>query len=773
MDQDTLKPPSLGTLPPELLLLHLLPLLDSQSMTRLSQTCHTLHSITRQESVWRPLVLDLVNEHGLLDHPEQPNAAPLAPQTQMPVAHNGQQSTWYNAARFLLTASTQLGYFASSKQFTSRLIRVSVHTPPAHPSPSHDEPPSYTIHAAHLRPRNLHDRDPPRRPLPLASATLPFGALIDPILFSSYTISPDLHPSHPYTGISVDVLSPSYDFSAGMFDITPEGGATLCRAEDNAAREAMARDDFLATMPANGARAVPRSPPPPPSSPFRLRLNLEPVEQPVATLEAGFPTFPGEEEDEVEDADRQQARHRAQREAIFALYSGRLPSRPWPTLELVGLQEVDRSTLYGEQSGGTVLRASGGAFRGLHDWLTERGRELPLARVEGAEEGGTEEAFVSGFRLRPKRTPRTSFNRSPPTTTTQATEETDGSARIASAVRRRGVGMNGGAAVLWNGAEQDPDERPAVTILRAGDEADGGVILRLPGSPETADPASLPTTAETPHAHPATPVSPSLADAVDSSAEAFFPIKPPARPLSYADYSPLDEHGDIKAISLEGLWVGTYGAHGLEFVYLTVGFAEFPVGDEERERANSAVGPSQSTSFTSSTSPSQPRTRLQRLVTATKVTGDPNVPSGQTSWIALLPSSSTSLSGLSSLSSASPSSPLSDISTLLDGPVPTVSKSQFQHLSSLDPHSTAYRALNNGAGPDWTLGTARGYGRIAMTGFTTPSWTPAEVRFFREATVVRTEGEGEGEAKTLETVEEIHLKWEELHKVACFRRVRI
>ncbi|GAA5918241.1 hypothetical protein JCM8208_007645, partial [Rhodotorula glutinis] len=247
----------------------------------------------------------------------------------------------------------------------------------------------------------------------------------------------------------------------------------------------------------------------------------------------------------------------------------------------------------------------------------------------------------------------------------------------------------------------------------------------------------------------------SLADMVDSASESFFPIKAPARPLSWDDPSPVDEHGEVLASSLEGLWLGTYGGHGLEFVNLTTGFVEMPVEDEE-ERGG----------YDSSDSEGEDRrVQYRRVITATKVTGDPNVPSGQTSWVAILP-------------------PSPRHSHPLTATVPSVALSTIERLSELDPHSAQYLALNNGAGPDWSVGTARAHGRIALTGFASPSWTTAQVRFLRSEVRVRRarsaserggggEGEEQGEERTIESVEELHLRWEDLQKVGIFRRVRI
>ncbi|GAA5826917.1 hypothetical protein JCM11251_002160 [Rhodosporidiobolus azoricus] len=815
---DTESTPTLTTLPPELLL-RILALLDPQSLARSAQVCTTLYAVAGSESLWRELVLLLLREHGVRGGTA--TGPPPSDEQQLDDGNSDKSSSpWRDAAKFLLPLSNQLGWFCSSKQFTSRLIRIAIHTtsPLGLFPPPNCPPPRYTIQASHVRPRNLFDPMPGSMRAVPPPFVRPFGAVIDPRTSSAYMISPNLNPSHPYAGLSVDVLEPAYDFDAGMFEVTPEEGAVLARAGTGNATQT--REGIIAAAAANGilgGGGIPGAIPPiglhrtGTSSAFRLRLVLDPVEQRVergrgvsrlnSTGTAPLDDALSSSSDDEDGAGGGASFGRAatNRAALFALVSGRLPRTPWPTFPLVGLEEVPVSDLQGEgeePSRGSVVRVSGGAFRGLSEHLTEREGERALARVEEGERQGREEAFVSGFRLRAKRTPRTSYTRAetvgrgaatpaaaPFTSTSSGT-----AGEAATPERRRGVGPNGGVAVLWSGAEEDPDERPHVTILRAGDEAEGGVVLRLPHSPEPADPPPLPNSIST---TPVIPPSPSpdsaLADAIDSSTESFFPIRAPAKSSTWDSPRALCEGGGIMASSIEGLWVGTYGAHGLEFVDIRIGFAEVPVSLTTAARGQTWAGlPSAINDIRAA---SRPRTRLQRLVTATKVTGDANVPSGQTSFMALLPSPelsslpSLSVSPSSPASPNSPFSPLVDPSSLLDGPLPSMSLSRFNHHSSLDPTTPAYLARP----PDWSEGLAeRGWGRIALTGFTSPSWVAAEVRFLTEEVTVGRDGrsrepgsrseEGDEQAErqeTYERVEEIHLAWRELHKVAKFRRVRV
>lgn len=210
--------------------------------------------------------------------------------------------------------------------------------------------------------------------------------------------------------------------------------------------------------------------------------------------------------------------------------------------------------------------------------------------------------------------------------------------------------------------------------------------------------------------------------------------------------------------------VGTYSAHGLEFIYITVGIAEFP----RQEDADSSDSENEYAAAPS----------YHYVIQATKVTGDANVPSGQVrgspvqvrqsmvddlcsqpSWIAILPPTSADIL----LDSSAP--PI----------VPTISSTKFRDFSSLDPSSPAYTSLNNGLGPDWDEGVVQGYGRLALTGYTSPSWSPARVRFFKSEPRLPPPPElaETAQEKVIESVEEIQIHWLELSAVSTFRRVRI
>ncbi|BGP28805.1 hypothetical protein JCM10296v2_000541 [Rhodotorula toruloides] len=701
-------PASLVTLPPELLL-RTFSLLDPQSLVRLSATCRILHAVARSETLWSSIVQAVVREHGIGDAGDNAGSS----------TSEDDGSTWFKAASFLLPYGQNLGYFASSISFTSRISRVGIRSSP---HASADRPPRYTIAATQMIPRNRYSSATPPPP-----NFLPFGAVRARPEQSLLFISPQVNPTHPYAGASMELLEPIYDFGSHTFEITPEEGACLSTSRPRA----------------DGALAGEA---PPQASSVRLRLALEPVRRKVERPSASSADLPGGENDQPWDPAARVGLHR---EALFALFSGRLPDRPWPTAQLVGLEELNTADLLVYRAGRTdpprhIIKLGDGAFRGLKDWLTSPdGAELPLAEVvQPADEasGEDDEAFVTGFRIRAKRTPKHR------PTGDQARGETSSSAGTTerwsngtATTRRRGVGANGGMAVLWHGREQDPEEnRRPITILRAGDEAEGGFVLRLPGSPPQPVSTPLPSAND---AGASASTDDQLADAVDASSEAFFPIKVPARPLTWIDESHADEHGGITAASLEGLWVGIYSAHGLEFIYITVGIAEFPrQGDADSDSEDEHA----------------PAPSYHHVIQATKVTGDANVPSGQPSWIAILPPTSADIL----LDSSAPAI------------VPTISSTKFRHISSLDPSSPAYTSLNNGLGPDWDEGVVQGYGRLALTGYTSPSWSPARVRFFKSETRVPPPFElaETAQEKVVESVEEIRIHWLELSAVSTFRR---
>ncbi|GAA6058750.1 hypothetical protein JCM10212_003438 [Sporobolomyces blumeae] len=751
----------LAHLPPEILLRLLRAFLDPQSIARLAQTSTLLYHLAKSDLVWRDIVLDLVQRHGVTPRARLGRLARSSPAPAPSPA-----TTWYDQARFLLPHARHLGYFASSLPFSSRIVRASIVVPErvrSDPAAYAEGPPELAIHLAQLRPFNAYSLTSPP---PLA--ILPFGAALE-ITLDSYSISRVRNPAHPDAELSIDVLSPRYDWSAAMVDITRAEGALLSRPYAPSSNEARFATGLDSPSPSDAARDR-----------LRLGLVVEPTTQVVhAGSQAGYRPAPINE---------------LSREALLALFSGRLPRRAWPTYDLVGLDLVSpEPDEFDHRARGPrkIRRGANGAFRGLEDWLLARGDERELARIveHAAGKGldaredptsvpGDDEAYVTGFRLKARRSQATGPSRPTTTVPSAPTPPPTHEARL----RRRGVGRDGGMAVLWNGQEDDPDDAPPVTILRVGDQDDGGVVMhldedtrdRLPTRPVSAAPARDAS------ASPDT-----LADAVDAAGETFFPIKAPAGQVAWDDDSAVDANGAIKSTSLEGMWVGTYGSHGLEFVHLSTSFStssppsQFPTPPSEPDLgAPTATGPDET---------------YNRILTATKVTGDSNVPAGETTWIAFL--------------DELPRCPT--LGDILDGPTPSISSDKWNLMNQVDPSTTSGRFSRS----EWAEGTTKGVGQIALSGFHQPGWTAASVRFIRSRTTLRryrTTGhvsrvgssrdavddvsddpfeadrieasmtvarEGadpdEVEEKEVETVDEIHLRWAELSKIAVFKRVRI
>ena len=487
-------PAVLTSLPPELLLRIYQYFLDPLSISRIAQTCHLLNHIANSELIWKDLVLDLVDTFGVEVEESVPtfmhrNSPPVASYD-----HDTRgESTWREQAKFLLPNARHLGYFASSIPFrfveinftqlfhagtsllplsltlavivplsySSRVVRVSIVIPPKHLNPSStssDDPPRYSIHAAQLRPYNKYTVTSPP-PLHL----LPFGANLE-ITLDAYSISRLQNPSHPDAGLSIDVLSPRYDFSASMFDIDSTRGAVLARPGPSSRRGQGEGVPVVALDPSSRN--------PSQQARLQLRLSLEPVIHLV--------------HGESRRSEDPNANSELSREALLALFSGRLPQRFWPTLELVGLEEEEHtlsadSTQSGQGNGArrSRIRPNGvGAFRGLQEWVSERAIEQNVARIvnkgstrDGVQVKGQDKAYVTGFRLRAKRVP--SSDTSPTNPSTPTSTSSTSSSTSQPRTRRRGVGRDGGMAVLWQGREEDPEEVERVTILRAGDPEQG------------------------------------------------------------------------------------------------------------------------------------------------------------------------------------------------------------------------------------------------------------------------------------------------------------
>ncbi|KAI5480005.1 metal homeostatis protein bsd2 [Pseudohyphozyma bogoriensis] len=414
-----------------------------------------------------------------------------------------------------------------------------------------------------------------------------------------------------------------------------------------------------------------------------LRLILHPVHRARPTQSPGDSAENGGAERRRGDSDS----------AIFALFTGRFPKTVWPTREMLEC----------------------GSLRSGVEWY---GGEIVEKRVGTGDvdaEGGDK---MQGWSLVVKRK-KPAAVRLDPSTTSILEEEG----------RRRGVGVNGGPAVLWNGGERDPGARAGVAIIRAGGlqgdgEGPGGFIFHLRQPLRDDDPnSSSPADGSAPEEEEE--------ETVRTDQEEFFPIHPPSIPLGFDSPKVTNDEGDVLAQSLLGIWVGTFGSHGLEFGQLSI--QDVPSVDGPLGRLAGSR-------------------RLQFI----KLTGDINVPSGSVSWYVDLP----------------PSHPAQDGSE--EPTVPSITNEKLVKWSAFDPAvPTPTRDI-----PDWEEGTCVGKGHVAYPGFVNPSWTPATATFIRSTktftrVVKDSNGDEVEEERKEDFIEEIRLKWRRLGKVSVFRRVRV
>ncbi len=246
-------------------------------------------------------------------------------------------------------------------------------------------------------------------------------------------------------------------------------------------------------------------------------------------------------------------------------------------------------------------------------------------------------------------------------------------AGTATAGRRPGVGRDGGPAILWHGQARDPAERPRVAIVRAGGQgADGAGGLVLHVQPPLPDDELV------------------SEEVVRMEREDLFPLQAPAGPVAFDAPPTTDAGGEVLAAHLEGLWVGTYGPHGLEIGHLNV-----------RMERTGEVGPAGGP-------------LVARTLSLVKVTGDLNVGSGQISWSAVL--DPVELAPGAHLPEAGYAAALGPEDL---GTIPSVTSAALLRWAAVDP------AAEGAEQPRWEAGSVAGAGQIALVGFVHRSWTGA------------------------------------------------
>ncbi|KAM0756226.1 hypothetical protein T439DRAFT_345058 [Meredithblackwellia eburnea MCA 4105] len=690
--------PSLTTIPTELLL-KILELLSPNDISNLSVTCHAL---APPAQLWRDIVHQLLTIHD----PKLKNIKKIHPE------YGRQAGDWLKQAKFILPKARWLGYHVSSKAHNSRMIRIS-----ATYGYSTTGKLDLRIVAERAIPINNFDRDsPPVHTPPLLSDLLPVGAAISTsgTSYQSPRTGPGAHT--PDQGLSVDLLDLSIVFrplfSTSLSNPTwgSDPDSTSTSSDEEAQPQFFDPTDFS---------PLPRTPSPAYEY-HRLRLAVNPTERTILSYPPEIPLD----------------------QSMYTLFTGRAPKRPWPTWALYGATLPPPLPLVSSSSFGTPhlpKRPVVGALRGLPDWINSRGNINPLLPFfdgDAPDEGiaAQDKLPIRGFSLDAKIIEPNPVVDQVQTLSSDMTGEWDPADDIPR--RNTGVGPNGGPAILWNGQAADPDAGPGVAIIRVGgnNERGGGqnLVFQL-GSRRTP------------------PVFSQRLELRSSSldSETFFPVHPPHRRLSSTSPLTVDPSGEILASSLEGMWCGTYGAHGLELGHLVVRC--FLPEDPEKPYGEDCPRPL----------PNPHRGR--RVLEFVKLTGDPNVPTGMISWIAELDSI-----------------PTEDLSPTSAGSVDTVTNEDLLHWSSYSPPTAVDRGAHSLPPssplpvPNWSRGTFPAAGRVALTGFVHPSWTPAEVILVRSTVSVPVENDLGGlKARDLPVVDEIRLRWAELGKVSCFRRVRV
>lgn len=220
--------------------------------------------------------------------------------------------------------------------------------------------------------------------------------------------------------------------------------------------------------------------------------------------------------------------------------------------------------------------------------------------------------------------------------------------------------------------------------------------------------------------------------------ELFYPIPGPL-PTDRPECTLLSE--PARAASLKGLWAGSYSSHGHEFgrislrtvwtrlhtadevaleqIYDEDGALDFD--DADPSVAREPLAPNLEGSIR----------RRRVIVEYIKITGDVNVPAGQVSWVAILPTEQDARLTASGLTAAEFYAQADldepDLETL---PLPTIKRSDLMRWSDAPPHTAR---LNIGEDvPRWNEGTVGAAGRIAFDGFVDTRFIDCQATFVRD-----------------------------------------
>ena len=219
----------------------------------------------------------------------------------------------------------------------------------------------------------------------------------------------------------------------------------------------------------------------------------------------------------------------------------------------------------------------------------------------------------------------------------------------------------------------------------------------------------------------------------------FYPIRGP-----HLQHSPpvTRMNGPVFACSLKGLWVGCYAAHGYEFgsivmrnVWTRIHTADevaleqiYDNDDDEwqEDGTNAELGVVRETLAANLEGSIKRRRSILEFI---KITGDTNVPAGQVSWVAVLPSEEDedNINQSDAHRYANNDQVEPDLDKRL---LPSILREDWENWSDIPPSTTR---RNHGFNvPRWNEGSVQAAGRIAFNGFVDTRFIDAQATFVRE-----------------------------------------